>query len=167
MPSCRIDTSNKTHDIRMALRDRMRLRQIVPQLETSRNCFVCKYAVVGQESYVKSPCCDRTLHHSCVAGVSVCPYCNEAWGGLPCAVCGQPTVSSTNREVFHSHLRRKKGRLECCGLDVHPKRRARARGCPQCGGGKLPIKKDYVDFVRERREQRRNEQKRRMWGKYT
>ena len=35
IPISRINTSNKSQNIRMALRDRMRLKQIVPQLEIS------------------------------------------------------------------------------------------------------------------------------------
>ena len=54
------------------------------------------------------------------------------------------SVWAGNCEVFNLHLWSKKGRLECCGLDVNPKcRRARTQGCPKCGEGKLAIEKDY------------------------
>lgn len=88
------------------MRDKMRLKQIVPQLESSEKCNVCKYSVVRHdEAGVMSTCCDRTFHHLCLLDVSACSYCNEALavgGGLPCAVCGQPTVSYKNRKVFYS-----------------------------------------------------------------
>lgn len=101
--SC-IDTSNRTHNVQMALRDKMRLKQIVPKLESSEKCSVCKYGVVRhEEACVLSPCCDRTFHHSCLLDVSVCPYCNEAWGGATlcslwaanCELQGPQVVSLT------------------------------------------------------------------------
>ena len=87
-------------DVKMVLRDKMHLKEAVPTLETSAQCYVCKYASLRHsERIVDSLCCERSFHHSCLHEVNVCPYCKEAWRGLPCAACGQPTVRHTDREL--------------------------------------------------------------------
>lgn len=127
-------------DVKMVLRNKMCLKDAVPTLETSAHCYVCKYAALRHsDRIVDSLCCERSFHHSCLLDISVCPYCKEAWGGLPCVACGQPPVRQADRELFFSYERRRKGRMECCGVDVHPK--CHRWVGPGCGEGRITTKK--------------------------
>ena len=117
-----INCSNKMQNVKMVLWDKMHLKDVVPTLETSAHCYVCKYVTLRHsDQIVDSLCCERSFHHSCLLEVSECPCCKEAWGGLPCAACGQPTVRDADRELFFSYERWRNGRMECCGVNVHPK----------------------------------------------
>ena len=146
----RINGSNTSYEVKMALRDRMRLKQIVPTLKTSQLCFVCKNDFIGLEEVTAyTPCCDRTFRRNCLFGVSTCPFCNEPWGGLPCAVCNKPTFAERARHIYATFRRRRTARMECCGVDVHS--RCRRFVCPNCNNSKFS-NINNVEFVTLRQE---------------
>ena len=125
---------------------------------------MCKHAfLVSGDRVVTTSCCRRNFHLTCLLDVAVCPYCCEAWGGLPCAFCRQPTVRCHDRELFASHASGKNNRLLCCGVDVHPKCCRRIGVCPEYCDGIIRRKRGFMDFVASREECLRNEFKRRKW----
>ena len=117
VPLGRINSSNRTQDVKMALRDRMKLKSVVAQLQTVKRCFVCQSGFMSEmEVTAVVACCGRMFHSTCIVGVYTCPFCNEPWGGLPCVVCKKPTCSPHNCEPHVSFEWRRRNRMQCCGV---------------------------------------------------
>ena len=168
VPVGSLNSSHRNQDIKMTIRDRLKLMSIVGLKDfPSGKCFACKGEFIDRELKDLLPCCGRTFHRSCVCDVSVCPYCKEPWASNPCAICGQPLHSSSDRYVYTSLEKRKNTRMQCCSADVHRRCRHKIRRhCPGCGEDldpdtHTPVPPNYVSFVYRRRETRRNEAKRR------
>ena len=158
VPRGRINSSNRTQDVKMALRDRMKLKPMVAQLQTVKRCFVCQFGFMSEmEVTAVVACCGRMFHSTCLVGVHTCPFCNEPWGGLPCIVCKKPTCSPHNHEPHVSFEWRRRNRMQCCAVDIHS--RCKQSFCPACGSGPTETH-DFTTFVMLRREERRNENKR-------
>ena len=157
VPVDKIISSNRPYDVRMAIRDKLRLSETVPQLEVSVNCFICKYNFVEPDLTVLSPCCGRRFHHSCLLHCRNCLYCTRPWAGLPCTVCNRPTSRKGDRTLYRSFVQLVRNHKKCCGVDVHAS--CSQFVCPKCGETAVS-ETDYSTFVSQRQEQRRNDTKR-------
>ena len=84
----------------MAIRDKLRLGQTVPQLKTSVHCFICKYDFVEPDLAVLSPCCGRRFHQLPFgpSELSILHKTGGGGGGLP-AVCNKQTSEKGDREL--------------------------------------------------------------------
>jgi hypothetical protein len=60
IPVGRIDSSNRLYDVKMALRDKLRLKVVVPALQHSTCCLACKYQCQS-DAKVLTFCCSRTF----------------------------------------------------------------------------------------------------------
>lgn len=164
-PSC-IDTSHTSLHVRMMVRDRLRLKSIVPslQLAPKSQCIACKGDFLDSDRTAYVVCCGRISHCSCLDYVTSCPFCTVAWGGLRCASCGYYTTPKDGRELYRSLKRRRANRTTCCGGDVHFECRKESCICPACGVS--PGDKSAETFVRLQRESRRKERLRRAIKKW-
>ena len=83
VPTTCLDVSHTTQEVRMTVRDRLRIRSIVPCLQVASHmmCFQCKGKFLDEENRAVVLCCGRTFHCSCLVYVHSCPYCTVAWGG--------------------------------------------------------------------------------------
>lgn len=162
VPKGRINSSNRYLDVKMALRDKMTLKNIVRDLRESTHCFVCKNDL--GDATALSGCCNRVFHYTCILDCMSCPYCWEPWGRLPCFVCKKPTVSKNDRELFRSYTRRQQLQMKCFGVDIHMKCRRFVHVCPSCGETKFSSK-DFRTYLMLRRERRRNNARRRLHTK--
>ena len=82
IPAARLRYSSRLHDVKMILRDKMKLKNIVPKLHPSSNCFTCKHEVHQAEAKVIS--LKRTYVHNrktrcglcaCVSRLCCWPRC--------------------------------------------------------------------------------------------
>ena len=174
LPVGRINSSNRTQNVKMAVRDKYKLSAIVELKQAShQQCFACKLGFLAEGELTSLvACCGRMFHRSCLMDVKVCPYCNEPWGSLPCCQCEKDTCIFKDRFLHGTFERRRSNRMSCCGADIHHKCRQFVHGsCPACGEGVDTFLKHYEgkesvqSFVYRRRELRRNEAKRRRMGK--
>ena len=122
VPKVLINDSNRAHNVKMALEDRMK-REEVGQPATHDQCNGCKTgSVVG--------CCSRMFHCSSIAGVFCCPFCCEPWKVLPCVKCGQ---SKHDREPHLPFMKCRRARMPCCWVDNHPRCKKQIVGiCSAC-----------------------------------
>ena len=98
VPVGRIDSSNTTQDVKMAIRDRLKLSDVV-KLRKSKGdeCYSCKSVFMERELTCVVQCCGRMFHCSCLLDIKICPFCNKAWITLPCTVCGKRTHDQKSR----------------------------------------------------------------------
>ena len=81
LPTGRINSSNWTQDVKIAIRDKYKLSQMVATLTHSKQtqCYVCKddfMKGLDTSTHVVL-CCGRRFHCSSLRDLKVCPYCNE------------------------------------------------------------------------------------------
>ena len=118
VPVARLESSNTFQAIKMAVRDRLKLTEMM-DLKISDNsaCFLCKFPFLSEKILASAPCCGWRFHRSCIQHRLVCPYCTTPWAGLPCAFCSKATMPKTG--AYEGYKRRLRSRLVCCGADAH------------------------------------------------
>ena len=133
----KFNSSNKLHHVKMALRDRMRVKIVVPSLTATPQghlCFACKKGYTGRKQSVVIACCSKNFHRNCLHYLSVCPFCHEAWEGLLFIKCKRPAISKYDKEKLLAYKRLLQRRMICCGVDIHPPVQSRiTRICLGCG----------------------------------
>ena len=153
IPVGRLDSSNPMQKLKMTIRDRYKLYEIM-DLQTSDHtkCFMCKFMFLESELTDVVPCCGRTFHRNCLIWVTICPHCNAPWGGLPCIMCNKGTYNTKSQFIYRTYERRCSNRMSCCGADVHWScRKCISKLCPGCGeglDGRLrPVEQHFRSFV--------------------
>ena len=120
-PVGRLLSSNKTQNIKMVIRDRLKLSAISMELKVSSyaKCFSCTSGFLQRELTTFVACCGETFLCSCLLDKKSCPYCKEPWGSLRCGKCGRTCVSPRERNLYRSFAQRRDNWMPCCGVTLH------------------------------------------------
>ena len=162
-----VDSSHTRQELKKVLRDRLRLKKVVPRLIYSCGCGICKDDVEGDKGE-RALCCGRYYHKACIKRKSVCHNCTETWRPQSCWICLRK-IDFDELNPLRSYAEIKTNRTLCCSADIHFQCHGelKSKPCLSCGiplndKGYSPVINTTMQFASVVMSTRRNELSRRQ-----